>query len=268
MIWGTFTKEHLVSLALATLVNVLIYLILSRNTRSKQIIALFLFSLFGAGVMIYNIVANSGDIWRNLPLSFMAFNMLLLPFAVLFRERQLCNLLLIWSGTSFIALVFNYDMAHLEILSFEFLIYFTMHMFGAGIPILLFELNLVKRDTRTVFPTLVITFFTYTAVHLANLVINSANGWPVMEGVNYMSTLAPDSSLLNFFHAIIPSPYWYMILALPLILLYMLYWYLPEILDDRRRRKPLRAKLRDIDKFYEEYEEEYIEEIIDKKYRY
>ena len=97
MIWGTFTKEHLVSLALATLVNVLIYLILSRNTRSKQIIALFLFSLFGAGVVIYNVVANSGDIWRNLPLSFMAFNMLLLPFAVLFRERQLCNLLLIWS---------------------------------------------------------------------------------------------------------------------------------------------------------------------------
>ena len=57
-----------------------------------------------------------------------------------------------------------------------------------------------------------------------------------------------------------------MVLTLPAVALYIVYWYLPEILDDRRRRKPLRKKLKDIDEYYEEYENEYIDEIIDEKY--
>lgn len=263
MTWGSFSSIHLLTLALAVLVNILIYLILKRNTRSKQILALFIFSLFGVGFVVYGMIVNKADILRNLPLNFWAINVLLLPIAVLTRGKKLCNLLLIWSAGSVLALVFNSSMANVELLSFDFMTYFTMHMFGAGIPILLFELNLVKRATNTVKLTLILTFVVYTAAHFFNLIVNSANDWSITEGVNYMSTLEPTSSLLGFFYAIIPSTYWYMILALPLILLYIVYWYLPEILDQRRRRHPLRAKLKDIDKYYDELEEEYIDDIID-----
>ena len=266
MTWGSFSNTHLLTLALAMLVNVLIYLILKRNTRSKQILALFIFSLFGAGFVIYDIVMNSADILRNLPFTFWGLNALLLPIAVLTRGRKICNLLLIWSAGSISALVFNTAMANVELLTFDFMIYFTMHMFGAGVPILLFELNLVKRDTDTVKPTLVATFVVYTMVHFFNLIVNSVNGWSVGEGVNYMATLEPNSALLGFFFALIPSAYWYMVLTLPLILIYIGYWYLPEILDQRRRRKPLRRKLKDINKYYDELEEEFIDEIIDEKY--
>lgn len=264
MTWGTFSNTHLLTLGLALLINVLIYLILKRNTRSKQILALFIFSLFGAGVIVYGMISSSADIIKNLPLSFSALSILLLPIAVLVRERKLCNLLLIWSAGSLIALVFNNNMAHCELLTAEFMVYFTMHLFGAGIPIILFELRLVKRDTKTVKFSLIMTFLTYTAVHIANLFINSTNGWAVSEGVNYMSSLHPNTEFFEFIFAILPSAYWYMLLALPLLLLYILYWYLPEILDERRLRHPLRHKLRDVDKYYDQLEDEYIDEIIKK----
>ena len=262
MTWGSFSTTHLLTLALAILVNILIYLVLKRNTRSKQILALFLFSLISAGFLVYRIIVNNSDLLRNLPLSFWAFNVILLPFAVLIRGKRLCNLLLIWSAGSILALIFNSNMANIEIFSFEFAMYYTIHVFGAGIPLLLFELNLVKRETKTVKPTLFATLFAYTVVHLVNLAINSANGWTVNNGVNYMSTLAPNSSLLRFFYALMPLPYWYMVLVLPLLLVYVLYWYLPEILDNRRKRHPLREKLKDINKYYKEYEEEYIDEFL------
>lgn len=266
MTWGSFGTAHLITLALAVLVNILIYFILRKKSRSMQIVSLFAISLIGLIFLVSNIVANQSDWFKHLPLSFWALNTVLLPFAIITRGKRICNLLLIWSASSIIALIFNSSMANVDIFSWEFAIYFVMHMFGAGIPILLFELNLVKRDTRTFKPTLIVTLGAYTIVHWVNIAINSANGWSASQGVNYMNTLAPNSSLLYFFYAVIPSAYWYMILALPLILIYLVYWYLPEILDRRRQGRPLREKLKDIDDYYDEYEEEYIDEIIDEKY--
>ncbi len=265
MPWGSFTTVHLSTLAFAIVFNIVIYLILKRMSRSKQIIALFALSLVSVGIVVGGMIANKDDILRNLPLSFAAISILLLPLAIITRGKKLCNRVLLWSAGSILALVFNSSMENVELMSAEFITYFSMHLFGAGIPILLFELNLVKRNTKTIKSTAVITILIYTAVHVANLVINSTNGWSAAEGVNYMATLYPNTEFLNFLYAIIPAPYWYMVLTLPALVLYVLYWYLPEILDQRRRRKPLRKKLDDIDEYYEEYEEEYIEEIINKR---
>ena len=267
MPWGSFGTTHLLTLALAVMVNLLIYLILKRNTRSKQILALFVFSLIAVSFLITNIIFDKSNLIKNLPLTFGGLSIILLPYAVLTRSKRICNLLLIWSVGSIMALVFNADMANVELLSFEFVLFFTMHMFGVGIPILLFELGLVERDTHTVKPTLIATISVYTVVHWVNLAINSANKWSAKDGVNYMSTLAPSNSLLRFFYLVIPAEYWYMVLVLPLLLVYILYWYLPEILDNRRRKHPLREKLKDIDRYYDEYEDEYIDEIIKKRYR-
>ena len=268
MLWGSFDKVHLTTLVVAVILNIILYFILKSKSRAKQIITLFVLSLFGAGIVIYTVLINKENVFKYLPLDFWALNAILVPLAVLFRGKRLCNILLIWSFSSMLALVFNGDMASVKLLSWDFVSYYTMHMFGASIPILLFELNLTKRDTDTIKVSMGATILAYIAVHIANIVINSANGWSVADGVNYMDTLAPGNALLSFFYALIPLPLWYMVLALPLLILYLLYWYLPELLDERRRKRPIRKKLRDIDKFYEEYEEEYIEEIIDKKYGY
>lgn len=267
MPWGSFGTVHLITLALAVLLNVALYFILETFSRGKQILILFILSLFGAGVVIADIIANRADIIRHLPLSFWALNALLLPFAIFTRWKRIGNTLLVWSVSSIIALVVNTKMANVDVFSYEFIIYFLVHTLGAGIPIVMFELELVKRNPKNTKSIIFSTILLYTGAHIVNLIINSANGWSVNDGVNYMSTLHPTSELLDFFYALIPSEYWYMILALPALLLYIVYWYLPEILDRRRMRKPLREKLDDIDEYYDEYEEKYIDEIIDKKYK-
>lgn len=266
MTWGSFSNTHLLTLAFAVLVSILIYLILKRNKRSMQILTLFLLSLFSLTFLVLGVLSHKDDLIRNLPFSLSAISIILLPLAVLTRGKYLCNLLLIWSAGSIVSLVFNYDMANVELLTYEFFSYFTMHLFGAAIPILLFELNLVKREVSTIKLTVFFTIAFYTVAHLVNLAINTTNGWSVAEGVNYMATMDPSSSLHSFIYAIMPLQYWYMALALPVLLLYIVYWYLPEILDRHRRRKPLRKKLKDIDRYYEEYEKEFIDDIIDKKF--
>ena len=268
MTWGSFSTTHMATLLLAVVFNIVVYFMLKKNRRSVQILTLFALSLFGAGILLNNILTNPSDWLKQLPLNFWGLNIVLLPIAVFTRGKRICNLLLIWSASSMMALVFNSAMENVDILSMNFVMYFTMHMLGCGIPILLFELNLVKRDTRTVKSTLITTIGVYTIVHGTNIVINSVNQWSALHGVNYMSSLAPSSPISYFFYAIIPAEYWYMILALPLLLIYIGYWYLPEILDQRKRRKPLRSKLKDIDSYYDEYEDEYIDEIIDKKYHW
>lgn len=267
MPWGSFSTVHLVSIGLAILINISLYFLLATLSRGKQLLILFTLSLFGAGVVVNGIIANQADIIRNLPLSFWAINALLLPVVILTRSKLLSNTLLIWSVSSIIALLVNTGMENVDIFSWEFLIYFVTHTLGAGIPILLFELGIAKRSTKIAKPTIILTILLYTGVHIVNLAINSLNSWSANDGVNYMATLQPNSELLDFFYAIIPSEFWYMILALPALLLYVLYWYLPEILDQRRRRKPLREKLDDIDEYFDEYEEEYIDQIINKKYK-
>ena len=267
MTWGSFDNVHLITLALAVAINITIYFILNKKTRTTQILSLFALSLFGVGYIVYGLISSGADIIKNLPLSLGALSTLILPFAILTRGKRICNLLLIWSAGSIIALVFNTAMADIKVFSVEFITYFMMHTLSAGIPILLFELKLVQRYTKIAKSIIPFTVLVFTVVHILNLAINSINNWSLSEGVNYMATLAPTSELLNFFYAIIPSPYWYMILTLPLLAGYIVYWYLPEILDETRIRKPLRDKLKNIDEYYEEYEEEYIDEIINKKYR-
>ena len=266
MPWGSFGTVHLATLAIAVVLNVLIYLSIRKKSRTRQVLTLFFLSLISAGFVLVGVFGSPLNIFKALPISFWGLNAVLLPYAILTRGKKICNILLLWSVGSVMALVFNSSMAHVDVFSGEFIIFFIMHVLGAGIPILLFELGLVTRDTRTVKTTLLVTFLAYTGAHLANLAINSANGWSVKEGVNYLSTLAPSSHLLHFFYTIIPAEYWYMVLALPLVVAYMVFWYLPEILDERRKNRALRGKLKDIDRYYDEYEEEYIDDIIDEKY--
>jgi hypothetical protein len=53
---------------------------------------------------------------------------------------------------------------------------------------------------------------------------------------------------------------------IPAAIVYLFWWYLPEILDHRRKTKRLKQKLKVIDRYYDEYEDEYIDEIIEEKY--
>ncbi len=273
MTWGTFTKAHIATLILGVAIHVALYFLLVNKSRRMQIITLFFLSLAGVSAVAYNLLAL-GSPWENLPLNLYSLNALLLPFAILFRKKRSCNLLLLWSAASALALIFNEQAAGLDILSFEFLMYYLPHVLGAGIPILLFALGLAEKDFRSIKSTLVLTLAAYTAIHFVNVAINNAkllNSAGEIIKVSYMCSIfrpgiESANPLYNIFHLLITCDYWYMFLLLPIILIYLGWWYLPELIDYRKETATMRKKLKAVDRYYKEYEEEYIDEIIDEKF--
>lgn len=256
MLWGTFTNIHIGTLAFALIFIVILFNVLVDKSRKTQILTLFVISLAVAGLVIYNSI-TSDDVINNLPLSLWSMSAILLPYAVLRRGKAICNLLLLWPIESLLLLVFNYDMAEIEVVSSEFIIYFFTHVLIFAIPLLLFWLRLVKREYKYMKISLIFTAIVYTGVHFFNIAF----------GTNYLYSVSPESNeIFAFLRTIFPFTYWYMYLIIPAFMLYLSWWYLPEMLDHRRKTKGLRRKLKAIEEYYDEYEEEYIDEIIEEKY--
>lgn len=268
MIWGTFGKIHFATMIVAVILNVALFIYLKNKSRRTQILLLFAISILGLSSIAYNLLAG-GSRCENLPLHLYSLNALLLPLAVLTRRKWICNLSLFWSVGACVALLFNYSMAATPIFSLRFALHYLTLVIGAGVPIILFALDLVEREYKYIASTLFVTGLVYTAVHTVNVAINSA-GFIGANGeifhANYLYSVTPTNPLLNFFYLLIPSPYWYMILTVPFILLYLFWWYLPEMLEARRKSKRVREKMRLINKYYDEYLDEYVDEIIEEKF--
>ena len=269
MIWGTFSTNHLISLAVGVVIIFALYIALMDSTRKKQILVLFSFSLIGIVSIIYDLIAY-GNPMEHLPLSLSALNALLLPYAVLTRRKWCCNYLLVSSIGSYFSLICNYSMADKEIFSIPVILYFLSNVMSAGIPILLFKHELVKRETKTIVSSISLLLDVYIIVHVINVLINTANmtnNLGEVISVNYMSTLAPTNPVLDFCHVIFPHSFWYMAVTLPIIILYALWWYLPELLEEYKVIKERNEKRKAIKMYYRIYEKEYIDEIIEKKYK-
>lgn len=265
MTWGTFTPLHFATLALGVILNIILYLVLRKRSRKVQIGVLFVFSLLGISAILYNLL-TWGTPLEYLPFHLCSLNAMLLPFAVLTRKKWACNLLLLWSLGSYVALILNQGMAATDVFDWPFFFYYFPHVFEAGVPILLFALGLVKRDYKTIKSTLAITFVCYTIIHFINVAINNAqiispvNPEEIIR-VNYMFSVEPNNPLLQLFWTIIPHSYWYMYLSVPVILLYLSWWYLPELLDALKRKKHLKRELKKIDDYYDEYEKQAMRDI-------
>jgi len=238
MTWGSFSLTHIITLILGVLINVALYFLLRKASEKIQKWVLFVLSFSGISAIIYNLVAWNSP-FEYLPLHLCSLNAMLLPFAVWFRKKWCCNLLLLWSLGSYVALILNMSMATATLTSWPFFFYYFPHVLEAGIPILLFALGFVKKDPKTIKSTLIITFSVYTIIHFINVAINNAGIiGPSGEviSVNYMFSVTPNNPLLNLFWSIIPHPYWYMYLAVPVIIIYLGCWYLPELINARKQK--------------------------------
>lgn len=234
MTWGTFGTVHIASLVLVAAMNVGLYFILKNKSDRVKTFVLFLISLSGIAAIIFNLVRWNSPI-EYLPFHLCSLTAMVLPIAVLTKNKALSNLLLLWSLGALAALVMNQRQANYEIFSDTFLFYFFPHSFEFGIPILMFALGLVKKDPKCIGSTLGITLAAYTAIHFINLGINS---WCIQNNildwagnviqVNYMYSVTPSIPILQTFYNIIPHPYWYLLMAVPIILVYLLIIYIPD----------------------------------------
>ena len=227
--WGTFGPVHLMTLAAAALLLPGLYLLLRRRSIRTQTLVLGLLSLTGVAAILFNLAAWDSPV-EYLPLHLCSLTAIALPIAVFTRSRALCNLLLFWSLGAVMALVVNTAQAEYELLSWTFAFYYFPHAMQSVIPLLMFRLGLVQKDVRCIPSTISITMGAYSAVHLCNVLINRHMvllGSPIR--VNYMYSVQPANPVLQFFWEMIPHPYWYMFLAMPIITVYLTLVYLPQL---------------------------------------
>ena len=237
MKWGSFGPVHYATLVLATAMVVALYYALRKAPRKVQTAVLGVLSLSGVFAIVYNLVRWDDPI-HYLPLQLCSINAILLPITVFTRNKTLGNLLLVWSLGALAALVLNFEMTNTELFGEAFNVYFFPHVFEFGIPILLFMLGLVKKDVRCIGSTLSITMGIYTLVHICNLLINRLVPG---AGVNYMFSLNATNPLTKIFFDLLPYPYWYMYLVLPIVAVYLLGVYAPQIRALHAQRKSARV---------------------------
>lgn len=227
MAWGTFGAAHIATLVFAVILNIVLYFILKKCSLRTQIIILGILSLSGIAAIIYNLGSWESPL-EYLPLHLCSLNAMVLPFAVITRNKVLGNLTLLWSFGAAMALILNHSIADTTIGGPVFCFYYFPHVFEASIPIMLFKLGLCKLDARCIFSTVGISAAVYTAVHAINLKINEyckeneiVDAAGRIIDVNYMYSMAPDNPLLDLFYEWIPIPFWYMLPVIPIVLIYL-----------------------------------------------
>lgn len=227
--WGSFGLVHLITFVAAIGLILGLYVLLRHRSERVQTLVLGVLSLSGVAAIIFNLVAWDSPV-EYLPLHLCSLTAIALPIAVFTRSQRLCNLLLLWSLGAIMAIVINTAQANYNLLSWTFFFYYFPHTLQFGIPILLFRLGLARKDLRCIGSTLGVTAVAYTFVHLCNVLINNrmaAIGSAIR--VNYMYSVKPENPVLQLFWELIPHPYWYMFLILPIVGVYLMLIYLPEI---------------------------------------
>lgn len=220
MIWGSYGIVHILTLVLAVVMNVILYFILKKCSKTAQITVLFILSLTGIAAIIYNLVMWHAPL-EYLPFHLCSINAMILPFVVLTRNKVLTNLTLLWSLGAACAVILNQGMAEVNVFSHVFAFYFFPHVFETSVPILLFALKLTELKPKCYFSTLGISAGAYTLIHFINLAVNHyavvnniTYGGEAPIEVNYMFSLFhAHNPALKFFYDLLPYEYWYMLPA-------------------------------------------------------
>lgn len=219
-----------------------LYFLLRGKSQKVQTVVLGILSFSGIGAVIYNLLMW-GTPLEYLPLHLCSINALLLPIAVFTRSKVVGNLLLVWSLGALMALVVNREMMGLTYGGWTLFFYFFPHVMEFGIPILLFRLGLVEKTPKCIGSTIGLTMAIYTVVHLINKGINAwCASAGIMSGeeilhVNYMYSIVPEFPPLDLFYKVIPCEYWYMYMAVPIVLVYLLIIYAPQLIRAKKAVK-------------------------------
>ncbi len=242
--WGApFGIVHLITLAVAAVLIIGFYFLFKYLPERIRYIGLLALSLPGILGIIYNLIA-----WGS-PLEYLPFHMcsiasILLPIAVISLNRHVGNLLLVWCLGSILALIFTDAQAGYEIPSAVFFIYYVPHVFEFAVTIYLFAFGYIKKDYKCIPVTVGLTVAIYTAVHLVNLALNhycAVNNIVDYEGnvltFNYMFSMTPTTSIFQLFWNILPYEYWYMYVAVVILVVYLVVLYLPQIIRAAKEKK-------------------------------
>ena len=241
MTWGFFSLTHIITLLLAVFAIIGLHYLLRNKSRKTQTAVLGVLAFLGIAAILYNLLAWNSPL-EYLPLHLCSLNAMLLPIVVFTKNKTMGNVLLVWCLGALAALVLNNDMAETNLVSWPFFFYYFPHVAEMAIPILLITLGHIKKDPKCIFSTVGITMGIYTVIHFINCAINQyciANQIVNPQGniisVNYMFSLAANNPLVELFVKLIPGGYWHMYLAVPIIVVYLLFVYAPELFRKKQK---------------------------------
>ncbi len=248
MQWGNFSLIHFITLFLGVALNVGLYFIVKKMSPKAQKIIFFCISLLGIGAILFNLLSWESPI-EYLPLHLCSLNALVLPIVAITKNKELGNLLLLWALGALFALIVNNSAAEFEIFSWTFFFYYFPHVFECGLPIVMIAINYFKKDSRCISSTLIITFVVYTIIHFINIGLNNyvienniLDNYGNYIKLNYMFSITPENPLLALLYSIVPYSYWYMLLVIPIIAIYLLVIYLPELKIEIKNKRLLKTK--------------------------
>ncbi len=225
MTWGTFTLQHILSLAAIITFAVSLHFILKRLSARAKTCVLFAVSLIGVAAVLYDLV-RWGQPLLYLPLHLCSLNALLIPFAVLTKNKVLSHLTLVWSLGAMLVLIVNTGQAYYQMFSEAFWVFVCCHTVDVTVPALLFTTGLVEFNIKKAPAVIGTTMAAYTGVHFINLGINkylasvaaATRTRAAVKQVNYMYSLGDEgNAAFALFKKIIPFDYWHMYLIAPII---------------------------------------------------
>ena len=144
MTWGFFSTAHIISLICGAAIIAALYFILKDRSDTTKTIVLAILSFSGIAAIIYNLVTWNSPL-EYLPFHLCSLNAMVLPIAVITKNKTLNNLLLLWSIGALFALVLNNAVAETELFGPVFCFFYFPHVLELGIPILMFLMKLVKK---------------------------------------------------------------------------------------------------------------------------
>ena len=242
MPWGFFSPLHIASLLFVVVFIVGLHFLLRRRSRKTQTVVLGIISFMGIVSIVYHLVFKDCP-YEHLPLHLCSLTAMVLPFVVFTKSKTWCNVLLVWCLGALAALILNNSVCEDPFFTVSTFFYYFPHVVLFAIPLLLVSLGHVKKDPKCIFSTVGITMGVYTAVHFINLGLNKwyqAADIRTPDGeivfANFMYSLEPNNPLCELFQKWIPGPYWFMYLAVPILVVYLLIVYAPEIIAKLKKK--------------------------------
>ena len=242
MPWGFFSPLHIASLLFVVVFTVGLHFLLRRRSQKTQTWVLGILSLMGIVSIVYHLLFKDCA-YEHLPLHLCSFNAIVLPIVVFTKNKTWGNVLLVWCLGALAALILNNSICEDPFFSVSTFFYYFPHVVEFAVPLLLVSLGHVKKDPKCILSTVGITMGIYTVVHFINLGLNQwyqaadiRNGSGEIVKANFMYSLEPNNPLCELFQKWIPGPYWYMYLAVPILVVYLLIVYAPELLRKWKKK--------------------------------
>lgn len=239
-----FNLTHILTVILfPVLIYIVLNFALKKRDAQTQRKVLFLICCFNALLYLsYKIVqahdqSYNFDIFTNLPLHFCNINLILLPLAIILKNKTLSAYQFYFGSVLAMLALLIVDPAFRSKPLFEFtcLVYFYYHSMLVVIPILLVKFKHYTPSFKRVWqPSLMLVFLTFI-IHLVNVVFRASG---IAEESNYFYTYGLRGDFFTeFFWSILPYEFFFLLPSLLTFAPYIFFTTLPFYLKEQKLKR-------------------------------